>query len=1622
MFRKCLSYLIILSFITCLAPAASQKVQAASESIKVNYAINNVDFALPLSGSWDTGGAVVRQDYVVMQPNGGVIWQVIPVTNNASGPSVGDQVYASVKVTLNTDVIANSNVLVRINDGASELAEINDLTDVPRGKQVELTTIPLTYNGIIPSNKSSITIEMHNDSQGIIELHEVKLWGIKSDGVTRIEYPLLNGTFAAPLNNATDWGSGKVERHSALLMNPGSAAWRSVALGNQADQPQPDDKLSLSLDIQVEPDTTATTSLIAKVNDGANSLIEINDLSTITKGKWVSVEGIVVTATPKVPTGITQLWIELHNDTNAPIRITHLKIQGERVNHSYDLNGDGSTDTLDLAFLQDQIAIGQINAAIDYDRDGELTDKDADFFKKFALNDPTEIYANMDHFNYLNEQVTIAGKAMFITHLYAEPLNPLDLGQGYKRIGDVQEGISAVDDVARAVLVYVEHYSTYNDAFSYDMMKRGLQFVMWMQLPNGDFDNFVDRDSEGVFYKKASHSSTSDFSYWAARGYEAMASALPYLKSSDSDLAELINTKLLLCLNRIQTKISSNYGQYTMVGTKAVPKWNLLDDSWLSSIAISAIAKHLEATENTEVEAKAIQLIQMLGEALIQTQAGDYTTFPFYGFMHQIGSDAHTWDEWGSIQIKAMALAGKLTGHLEWVQAAEEAGNSFASDLLISGRAFHLSPNKRKFPEINYGTASYIENYLTLYDITGLEKYAVMAGVAASWWMGNNSLHLPMFNQQYGLAFDGIDSNGANINSGGESVDEALRAILRLKKADIAARYMLSDKSEELQNHVIEAEELYSQNAPADLEMNVPNSGLNDPAQAIITQNNPPQLDEKLIYEDSLLISVEKPIYTNWLGQSALFIAASGYNNARIFNNGYIYNEVAVGGIGQFQIGDNVKLDFAARLEFDTKLTAEVLAVNAAGQATLLANANTMKYSSRTWYAGNNSVKTTPVSFIPQGTVKLQLKFSNTSVNPKPEEGYVAITQVKLFKVSVPEIRYGSTDLSGGSYVEMPPQQKRNFDVTVAKSGEYDIYLSAINHPSEQAATLAIGFNDVLLNDKALVGAEKEIGISYLGRIQLTEGMNHFTMENKSPAFAAEIDAITVAPVEAYAIYQETDGTSRKIIRDSWSRTLYTGTLADLALRHRIRLDAAKSYVQGENIALTGTIIDEAGQKVANEPVTIKFAEATAQGTTNLAGQFTVDMLVPKSLNVGKHLIEAESKTGNGSLLLDILKKPADNTDQEVTPTPTPKPTVGTTPTAVVIDPVLPIMELNIPANEQHMGVGSLQADENGIAFVELDEGKTELVLNGDLSNSAISSLKIGTKDTTLTIPLSIIQNGLASFGQELQKAAKVTVRIEKRNREQILDLINKMPISEASSFTISGDVYDFGINVAVPGKDSIQIQTFTKPVQVEFKLHAAANKQLAGVYYFDNTGSLEFIPNQLQGNQLKVMIVHFSSYGILEYDKHYMDVTGNDPAYAAIRALSAQHVVQGVDLNHFQPERALTRAEFVKMVVKAFNLPTAKATHTFDDVKAESWYAPYVATLFQTGIVRGRTSHTFDPTGLIKAGEMDLIIKSLEKHYSLMDSTKDYMLGYKSNQAMTRANSASVLYSFLEDKQQALN
>ncbi len=93
---------------------------------------------------------------------------------------------------------------------------------------------------------------------------------------------------------------------------------------------------------------------------------------------------------------------------------------------------------------------------------------------------------------------------------------------------------------------------------------------------------------------------------------------------------------------------------------------------------------------------------------------------------------------------------------------------------------------------------------------------------------------------------------------------------------------------------------------------------------------------------------------------------------------------------------------------------------------------------------------------------------------------------------------------------------------------------------------------------------------------------------------------------------------------------------------------------------------------------------------------------------------------------------------------------------------------------------------------------------------------------------------------------------------------------------------------------------------------------------------------------------------------KYFDDLDDCGWAEPYINSLYTSGVINGVSDRKYDPNGLVTRAEFVKMAVGAFEIKNSSAECNFDDVDRSDWAYPFIAAAVEEGIVKGESDFVF--------------------------------------------------------------
>ncbi|MBN2304078.1 MAG: hypothetical protein JXQ72_06370, partial [Anaerolineae bacterium] len=386
---------------------------------------------------------------------------------------------------------------------------------------------------------------------------------------------------------------------------------------------------------------------------------------------------------------------------------------------------------------------------------------------------------NLDHLLFLTEPVTFGDQDVAIVHIYSEYPE-------YEWVDAAGEGITAVDDVARAAVVYLWFYEQTGETRALELARLCLDFVRYMQTEDGWFYNFT-YDAVGTINTEGNTSYKTLQGWWAMRGLWALAEGVRVFGPVDAAYAAELETAYLLTESALAANLVE-YGTYSPMHGYNIPNWIPAGAPDVASVELLALTSYYRAHPNPDTAA----LIEHIADGIAAYRLGDSQTYPF-GMIPVTTSAPGYWHAWGSHMVHALADAGAALDRQDWIDAAAETANTFLMRQLAFERIREIGILPRNLGQIAYGTNMLTQDFMALYRATGDDRYARFAGLAASWFFGNNMAGVPMADPDTGRCFDGIQGPfdwRVNRNAGAESTIEALLALLVVQENPIAAQYL----------------------------------------------------------------------------------------------------------------------------------------------------------------------------------------------------------------------------------------------------------------------------------------------------------------------------------------------------------------------------------------------------------------------------------------------------------------------------------------------------------------------------------------------------------------------------------------------------------------------------------------------------------------------------------------------------------------------------------------------------------------------------------------------------------------------------------------------------------------
>lgn len=259
--------------------------------------------------------------------------------------------------------------------------------------------------------------------------------------------------------------------------------------------------------------------------------------------------------------------------------------------------------------------------------------------------------------------------------------------------------------------------------------------------------------------------------------------------------------------------------------------------------------------------------------------------------------------------------------------------------------------------------------------------------------------------------------------------------------------------------------------------------------------------------------------------------------------------------------------------------------------------------------------------------------------------------------------------------------------------------------------------------------------------------------------------------------------------------------------------------------------------------------------------------------------------------------------------------------------------------------------------------------------------LEIRTENVRYSLPLNELavwlESGLAGEGF----TSKASIRVEiARAAPETAEALLKAAADEG--YEVLVEPLSFSIK-AESGGSVLEWNRFAGYVERRFVLPQAGRGQRVTGVAVEADGGLRHVPTRVEqedGASLAVISSMTNSvYAVIQHSVSFLDVDGHW-SEDAVHDMGSRMIVGGTGGGMFEPDQAVTRAEFAAMLVRSLGLGQEAVLAPFSDVPALSWYSNPVNTAYAYQLINGFEDGTFRPAGRITREEaMSMIAKAME-------------------------------------------
>ncbi len=315
-------------------------------------------------------------------------------------------------------------------------------------------------------------------------------------------------------------------------------------------------------------------------------------------------------------------------------------------------------------------------------------------------------------------------------------------------------------------------------------------------------------------------------------------------------------------------------------------------------------------------------------------------------------------------------------------------------------------------------------------------------------------------------------------------------------------------------------------------------------------------------------------------------------------------------------------------------------------------------------------------------------------------------------------------------------------------------------------------------------------------------------------------------------------------------------------------------------------------------------------------------------------------------------------------------------------------------STKEYVLIDSAVAGSNGISYSFSlpskadDKGlwKSGATYNSIVGDKTTETWKIGSSSTTTTSGTSTSSRpstGTNNTGTTSGGPGIIMPNLSSTGSIEVIlnpNVYEKYGITSASTIVTGGTkptANTFVASITIDGVPRTSFAGYYDPVLIKVPYSPSGATSTDNIVVYHSSGNV--VPRTLyKDGYIYVNTTDISgTFTIAESTAAFNDISAASHSWAitSVGALAARGVINGVGGGNYDPDRSVTRAEFIKMVVSIFNMYDTTKAANFTDVAAGEWYNTYVGTAQSMGITNGYEDGSFRPNNTITREEMSTML-----------------------------------------------